>query len=121
MPYCDPIKQRQAKHESYLRNKTKVIQASTLRGKMIREKINKIKSDLGCCICNEKCAFCLDFHHKDPNLKINTVSRLIREKGWQTISSEIEKCIVLCANCHRKVHAGIIPVMAQTGLEPARN
>ena len=33
--------------------------------------------------------------------KKNTVSNLIRsDYGWETIMSEIDKCEVVCANCH---------------------
>jgi len=56
----------------------------------------------GCAICGyNKNAAALDFHHLDPNekeLKIgnpHAVERLLKE---------IEKCIVLCANCHREIH-----------------
>ena len=44
-----------------------------------------------------------DFHHIDPSQKDFAISKntLVFEK----IKNELDKCIVLCANCHRKVHA----------------
>lgn len=44
-----------------------------------------------------------DFHHLDRNLKTERIGTLIN-KGWIKIEAELKKCIVLCANCHRKVH-----------------
>ena len=44
-----------------------------------------------------------DLHHRDPSLKEFKISRAIRHK-WETLLAEIEKCDLLCANCHRIVH-----------------
>jgi hypothetical protein len=62
----------------------------------------------GCLLCHERDADCLDFHHRDPALKTVSIARMIR-MGKPTeaeVRAEIAKCVVLCANCHRKVHAG---------------
>jgi DNA repair exonuclease SbcCD ATPase subunit len=45
-----------------------------------------------------------DFHHTDPNVKESSVSRLLNS-GWEIIKAEIDKCELLCANCHRIQHA----------------
>ena len=43
-----------------------------------------------------------DFHHLDPSTKLNNVSKLCMDKRKDSIIlAEIEKCILLCANCHR--------------------
>jgi predicted HNH restriction endonuclease len=63
----------------------------------------------GCQICRwsgEKQV--LDLHHIDPNNKVTDVSKIISSKGIKDLIEEIKKCIVLCANCHRLVHAGKI-------------
>ena len=44
-----------------------------------------------------------DFHHLDRETKLERIGALIN-KGWKRIEAELKKCIVLCANCHRKVH-----------------
>lgn len=44
-----------------------------------------------------------DFHHLDRTLKLEGIGQLIN-KGWKRIEAELKKCIVLCANCYRKVH-----------------
>jgi|TARA_B100001094_G_C18185230_1_gene803377 hypothetical protein len=65
--------------------------------------INEFKKD-GCVICGyKKCLAALDFHHIDPSQKTSSVRRL---SNFKHIEKEIKKCVVLCANCHREVHAG---------------
>ena len=44
----------------------------------------------------------LEFHHRDPNIKDFEIARCNR--GWDKIKTEIDKCDLLCANCHREVH-----------------
>jgi hypothetical protein len=65
----------------------------------------KYRSTLRCGICGENHPAVLDFHHRDPNTKTKTVGALV-SSGWAVsrILDEIEKCTVLCANCHRKLH-----------------
>lgn len=75
----------------------------------------ELKADMKCHICGEKESCCLDFHHCNPNEKNFSLSEAIciYNFSWDKILEEAAKCIVLCANCHRKVHAGVIncPVM----------
>ncbi len=54
------------------------------------------------CGYNE-CLAALDFHHIDPNTKEFSIAQ-IRTNTWETIKEELDKCIVLCANHHRKLH-----------------
>ena len=58
-------------------------------------------------ICGETEPVCLDFHHIDPNEKDFTIGKH-RNKSKENLMKEIEKCVCICANCHRKIHAGII-------------
>lgn len=70
-----------------------------------REKLDEYKSKKGCIICNEVDPRCLQFHHRDPSTKTYTISRLYSGTwGWDRIFEEIEKCDVMCANCHLKFH-----------------
>ncbi len=45
-----------------------------------------------------------DFHHIDPSTKLKKPSELLGGK-WSKLISELDKCIMLCSNCHRIVHA----------------
>ncbi|QGZ16283.1 putative HNH endonuclease [Erwinia phage Hena1] len=49
----------------------------------------------------------MDLHHLDEETKDANVSDLMR-RGTKKLIAEMNKCVVLCANCHRKVHAGIL-------------
>jgi hypothetical protein len=61
---------------------------------------------LRCSRCGESDPACLDLHHRDPRTKDRTLARAVQLK-WSPakLRAEIEKCDVLCANCHRKLHA----------------
>lgn len=64
--------------------------------------IEEVKSQ-GCVKCGEKRICSLDFHHIDPTLKTDNINHL-RTCGYETLKKEIDKCVVLCANCHREFH-----------------
>jgi hypothetical protein len=67
-----------------------------------RKRLNEYKSSHGCCICSEKDPRCLDFHHKEGSNKVMTVSQMC-SFGKEKLFSEIEKCVIVCSNCHRKL------------------
>jgi hypothetical protein len=72
----------------------------------LRDWLNEIKS-AGCTECDEKEPCCIDFHHLDPDKKDEAISRMLAsEKSQEFIQKEIDKCVRLCSNCHRKFHAG---------------
>ena len=57
-----------------------------------------------CQICGyNKCHASLDFHHLDPNKKdINFYN--FKSKFSKKLKTELDKCILLCSNCHRELH-----------------
>ncbi len=72
------------------------------RRKELREWVIGLKSDLECERCGESDWRCLDFHHKDNN-KFKSISDMITDgDSKDRILIEIDKCEVVCANCHRK-------------------
>lgn len=58
-----------------------------------------------CQKCGEGRAVCLDMHHRDPTTKAFDISECAADKALGTLGVELAKCDVLCANCHRIVHA----------------
>lgn len=65
---------------------------------------NKAKKN-GCVVCGEKRLPCLDFHHKKESDKKYNISDLVqRRKPVKMLTEEIQKCIVICSNCHRMLH-----------------
>lgn len=68
-------------------------------------KVNEIKSRLCCEKCGETRPYVLDFHHKNPAEKKDTVARMIANtSNINSVLEEIAKYAVLCANCHREFH-----------------
>ena len=60
-----------------------------------------------CIICGYKrCQDALDFHHRDPKQKDFGLSVRGLTRSWTKIKKEIDKCVLVCANCHRELHAG---------------
>jgi len=59
----------------------------------------------GCSICGyNKCARALDFHH--PNDKEFDISRaVLNHTNIDKIKKEMEKCIIVCKNCHTEIHS----------------
>lgn len=72
-----------------------------------RRLTDKYKSLCGCVVCKENCSAVLDFHHLDADTKENNPSGMVAH-ATSKLKSEIRKCVVLCANCHRKLHAGLL-------------
>lgn len=64
------------------------------------------KEQQKCLVCHENDIVCLDLHHLDPSQKDRNVSDAVWRWSHQTLMTEVAKCVVLCASCHRKLHAG---------------
>ena len=64
-----------------------------------------------CAICNyDKCPWALDFHHVDPKSKSFGLSVEGLTQSVEALKKEADKCIVICANCHREVHSGLTQI-----------
>lgn len=56
----------------------------------------------------DRCEAALDFHHLDPTKKDFRISVRLGGKGLNAqLKAELDKCVLLCSNCHREVHAGV--------------
>lgn len=59
-----------------------------------------------CSICGyNKCIEALEFHHRDMSEKEFNISDRNLVLDWQLIKQELDKCDLVCANCHREIHA----------------
>ena len=75
------------------------------RRKRIRKWYRDYKRTLVCSRCPENHLACLTFHHLEPSNKHSDVTAMVQGGSKiEKILAEIEKCIVLCANCHAKEH-----------------
>ena len=68
-----------------------------------RKYIDEIKYNSKCEVCFENDIACLDFHHLH-NKKISIANMSTMGNALSDIDKEINKCAVLCSNCHRKLH-----------------
>ena len=83
-----------------------LILAVKRRRKKLREMGIEYKG--GKCVC---CGYsadmtALDFHHKDEDTKDFGLSQRGLTRSWEKIKAELDKCVLVCANCHREIHSG---------------
>jgi hypothetical protein len=82
------------------------------RAKENKEKLTLLKESMSCVACGEyHPASCMDHHHLNPNIKEKGVSQMIQANSWAKIQEEIEKCVLVCSNCHRKIHSGLLTLV----------
>lgn len=64
-----------------------------------------------CILCGyNKCIVALDFHHINPDDKVFGIAYKGYTKSWKEIKLELDKCVLVCANCHREIEAGITKI-----------
>ena len=64
-----------------------------------------------CQLCGyNKCNAALEFHHLNKGEKSFGLSRKGITRSWESIRRELDKCVLICANCHREVEAGVASV-----------
>jgi hypothetical protein len=81
-------------------------QAVAKRRRKIRQLLVEYKGGK-CYLCGyADCIDALDLHHMDATQKDFGVSSSGLTRSWEKNKAEADKCVLLCANCHREVHAG---------------
>ena len=99
---------KEQRKEFYEKNKERLIKYQKNRYKTLLDVFQEWKTTLKCSKCGEADFSCLDFHHSDPSRKDDGVVRQIT-KSLSSVLKELRKCVVVCANCHRKIHVYNIP------------
>lgn len=115
MPIKDPEKQRENSRRWYEANKERRakirqqwFEANRERQMDLqarwamerRQKLAEYKLERGCAVCGYRDhPAALHFDHLPGKGKTGTVSQIYKRK-WETVLKEIEKCQILCANCH---------------------
>lgn len=109
--------------KSYIRRLNRALRCASCVGKDTRARAAALARDVKeanpCAICGEDDPIVLQYHHVDPATKwrdprnagtpkqATGVSGLIgKNRSWRAVAAELEKCVVLCANCHLRVEAG---------------
>lgn len=109
MPHKDKTKRAEYSREYgktwYQAHKGEVIERRKKRQLDIREWYRDYKKTLCCAGCGEKHPACLQFHHKSREGKSFNIADVAgRASSIKALRKEIDKCDVLCVNCHAKLH-----------------
>lgn len=77
----------------------------SLKHQRDKSKVKAVEYKGGCCVnCGyKKSIWALEFHHIDKSKKDFSIGRF-GYLAWDKIKCEIEKCILVCSNCHREIH-----------------
>lgn len=92
----------------YIDRRDYLVMAVTKRRRKL--KTMAVESRGGRCeVCGySRCIAALDFHHLDESKKSFSLGTRGLTRSWVKIRAELKKCILVCANCHREIHAGLI-------------
>lgn len=103
---CDKIHTWDTKIRQNKRNISLSV-ATTKRRNKNRQIIDAIKLKRGCLLCGyRRCSRALEFHHHNKD-KLFCVSAGMLQLGlgMKRIEAEIEKCVLLCSNCHQEIES----------------
>ena len=99
--YAKDHYQKNTEYHSTKRERRKNKRAA-LKAKMVAYKGGK------CQRCGyDKCLQALAFHHNDPQEKDFRLSGPVWTKPWDDIVKELDKCALVCHNCHSEIHEGL--------------
>lgn len=89
----------------YYRHREEEIERVQQRQDHLLEWVREVKAEQGCSKCDEDHPATLDYHHPNPDEKDRGVAKMAMDGlSKDRIREEMEKCELLCANCHRKEH-----------------
>ena len=108
MPYKDPQRQREACRAHYKSNKAAYVARARAKDAETAASVTawllKYLDDHPCVDCGETDPVVLEFDHRQGERKIFNIADARRRKiSLRWVSSEVAKCDVRCANCHRRV------------------
>jgi 5-methylcytosine-specific restriction endonuclease McrA len=102
-------------NRTYADRRVYLINAVKKRRKFLRQKAVQYKGGQ-CTICGYKSEItALEFHHLDETKKDFGLSQRGLTRSWSRIREELDKCILVCANCHREIHSGHHAAFARNG------
>jgi hypothetical protein len=102
--YCKKCN-KTIKDKHYNNNKIDYKNKVDNRRSVIKNYILDIKKKSKCKFCDENHISCLQFHHLDKNEKDFSISDVTQlGVSIEKVNLELEKCIIVCSNCHFKLH-----------------
>ena len=103
-----PERYKQIKDAEYQRTKEEKIEYNIQKRLTIKLELFNYKGGkcYQCGLIDDP--ICFDFHHTDPTQKEFNISQVMCGKSIEELKEEVDKCILLCAFCHRKHHSKMI-------------
>lgn len=96
-----------AEARKYADRRESIIRAVAKRRRKIKQLSIEYKGGK-CQICGyQKYQGGLDLHHLDASTKEFGIGARGYTRSWEKVKAELDKCILVCANCHREIEAGI--------------
>ena len=90
--------------DNSFRCKKCAVDAVMRRRRVLKEKSIEYKGGQ-CQVCGySKCKRALEFHHLDPKEKDFGIAHKGYTRSWDKVKQELDKCILVCANCHAEIH-----------------
>jgi len=100
-------------------NMTKMYETLQKSRNLRKEEMVYVMGDK-CQLCGyNKCIKALEFHHIDPKEKDFTFDKA-KSKSWEITNLELQKCILVCANCHREIHDDLEAFSLKSSYNPER-
>jgi len=103
MAYKDPNDERarEARRKHYHANKEQYFARNAQKKLEMRQYVAQIKN-VPCMDCGIKYpVYVMEFDHRDRHDKVATIGKIILNGSWKALYAEIEKCDIVCSNCHR--------------------
>ena len=80
------------------------------RNESFHQRLRNILGDIACANCGyDRCFGAIEFHHINPKSKSKCV-KTMTNRPEEELRKELSKCVMVCANCHREVHARMLDV-----------
>lgn len=96
-----------ADKRKYADRREELIKAVAKRRRKIKSMAIEYKGGV-CQLCGySKYQGALDLHHIDSSRKDFGIADKGYTRSWEKVKAELDKCILVCANCHREIEAGI--------------
>lgn len=96
-----PDKRTYADRAEYLKR------AVTLRRRKLKQLLVEYRGGK-CVLCGyRRSVWAMDLHHIDGSKKEFGLSVRGLTRSWEKLKQEADKCVLVCANCHREIHAGV--------------
>lgn len=83
--------------------------SEAVRKRRVKLKVMALEYMGNACSCcgYDRCVQALEFHHVDDTTKEFGISESGETRSWERIKQELDKCVLVCSNCHKEIHAGV--------------